>query len=95
MLYLFSGPRGLPGGLDEAASVHDLHVEYFDLEVSVLHDLCDDTFFGTVCNDLVNGSYDKGCWNLPRAARSAGCGLGRDQVIHLHSEVLPPPKSTG
>ena len=61
VLYLFSGPRGLPGGFDGAAASLGLDVEYLDLEVSITHDLCDDTFFAEVCGGIVGGALLGAC----------------------------------
>jgi hypothetical protein len=65
LLYLFSGPRGLPGGFDEAASGHGQGVMFLDLEEDLSHDLCDDMFFSTVSRDAESGVYDLGSLMSP------------------------------
>jgi hypothetical protein len=56
LLYLFSGPHGLPGGLDEAAAHLELSIVFVDLEVSPKHDICDDTFLEGVISGIQGGS---------------------------------------
>ena len=65
LLYLFSGLLGLPGGLDAAAVLRGLLVKFLDLEVDLQHDLCDDTFFASVCRDILHGLYDRGLLASP------------------------------
>ena len=89
LISLFHGPLGREDGLEVFVSRWGAQVAAFDLETSPEHDLCDDTFWSRICEDLEAGVYDAGGMAMPCGTFSPARSWDDGGPTPLRGEFAP------